>query len=83
VHLEGKVTQEHIDHSRALLARVGGQGFPTFALERDGQFTRVEIGPYLGQQAAWTAWLTQQLPADSLGAQADAAFVCGPDGCAL
>jgi putative protein-disulfide isomerase len=66
---------------------VGGQGFPTFALERDGQFTRVEIGPYLGQPAAWNAWLTQhvpqQVPVDSTGTQADATFVCGPDGCAL
>jgi putative protein-disulfide isomerase len=85
--LEGKATQAHIEQSRALLARVGGQGFPTFALERDGQFTRVEIGPYLGQPAAWNAWLTQQVPqqvpVDSTGAQADSAFVCGPDGCAL
>jgi hypothetical protein len=28
-------------------AKVGGQGFPTLALQKDGQFTRVDIGPCL------------------------------------
>jgi putative protein-disulfide isomerase len=63
--LRGVATQTHIEQSRALLARVGGQGFPTFALEIDGRFTRVDSGPYLGQPDAWRAWLAQQVGAAS------------------
>jgi protein-disulfide isomerase-like protein with CxxC motif len=41
-------TEGHIKDSRALLAKVGGQGFPTLALEHNGQFTLIDIGPWLG-----------------------------------
>ena len=54
---QGAATQAHIEESRALLARVGGHGFPTFALERDGQFTVVDISRYLGQPEAWRSRL--------------------------
>ena len=57
--LQGAATQTHIEQSRALLARIGGQGFPTFALELDGRFTIVDIGPYLGQPDAWRTRLAQ------------------------
>ncbi|MEP7099689.1 MAG: DsbA family protein [Burkholderiales bacterium] len=57
----GEPTRAHMAASRALLARVGGQGFPTFALERDGRFETIDIGPYLGRTDAWTSWLGQAL----------------------
>jgi putative protein-disulfide isomerase len=53
----GEPTRTHIEDSRALLARVEGQGFPTFALERDGRFEVIDIGPYLGRVEAWKARL--------------------------
>jgi putative protein-disulfide isomerase len=59
--LEGVATDAHIGASRSLLARVGGQGFPTFTLERDGRFVPVDIGPFLGDPQAWRTWLTQQV----------------------
>ncbi|UVM39099.1 DsbA family protein [Pseudomonas sp. B21-017] len=69
----------HIKDSRALLARVGGQGFPTFALEQDGQFTLVDIGPWLGKPQAFAQWLSQSLSAT----ESSSAFqTCGLDGCA-
>ena len=71
--LEGAATQAHIGQSRALMARVGGHGFPTFALEIDARLTHVDIGPFLGQPDAWRDWLTQQLPRASPAAAQGAA----------
>ncbi|HUG25411.1 hypothetical protein [Piscinibacter sp.] len=81
--LRGEATDAHIRDSRALLARVGGHGFPTFALERDGAFVRVDIGPYLGQPQAWRAWLSQQLGSVTADAPGDGVPACSPDGCVL
>jgi putative protein-disulfide isomerase len=52
-------TEQHIKDSRALLATVGGQGFPTLALERNGQFTLVDVSPWLGKPEAFATWLAQ------------------------
>ncbi|WP_030141520.1 DsbA family protein [Pseudomonas fluorescens] len=67
----------HFLESRALLAKVGGQGFPTLALERDGRLTLIDIGPWLGKPEAFAQWLKQATP---LHDSAPAA-VCGLDGC--
>jgi putative protein-disulfide isomerase len=80
--LQGAATQAHIEQSRALLARIGGRGFPAFALERDEQFTTVDIDPYLGQPDAWRTWLTQQVSAATGAVTGDAPLSCGLDGCA-
>lgn len=52
-------SEQHIKDSRALLAKVGGQGFPTLALERNGQFTLVDVSTWLGKPEAFATWLTQ------------------------
>lgn len=80
--LSGEATAQHIEASRALLRRVGGQGFPTFVLARpDGGASRVDIGPWLGRPDAWKAQLASfAAPAASASS---AAGSCGPDGCAL
>ncbi|WP_338497347.1 DsbA family protein [Pseudomonas sp. WP18] len=69
--------QGHIEASRALLAQVGGQGFPTFALEQEGRFTVIDTSPWLGKPEAFGQWLKQTVPAQS----ATSALVCGLDGC--
>lgn len=46
-------TQAHIAASRALLARVGGQGFPTFALQRGAQIEVLDAGRFFGRAKAW------------------------------
>ncbi len=56
--LRGPATEAHIQHSRALMAQLGARGFPSFALEREGQFTLLDAAPYLGQPARWSAWLS-------------------------
>jgi putative protein-disulfide isomerase len=72
-------TERHIKDSRALLAKVGGQGFPTFALEQDGQLTLVDIGPWFGKPQAFAQWLGQSFAAK----ESSSAFqTCGLDGCA-
>lgn len=54
----GAPTAQHIAKSRALLAKVQGQGFPTFALqESTGQLHQLPIAPYLGDVDGWKAWL--------------------------
>jgi putative protein-disulfide isomerase len=72
-------TQAHVKASRALLARLGGQGFPTLALEQDGQFTLIDISPWLGKPQAFADWLGQAIVADG-AAQSPAQ--CGLAGCA-
>ncbi|WP_210642383.1 MULTISPECIES: DsbA family protein [unclassified Pseudomonas] len=69
--------QGHIKASRALLAKLGGQGFPTFALERAGQFTLIDVGPWLGKPEAFAQWLRQTLPVQA----STPAPACGLDGC--
>ena len=76
---KGAETDGHIKDSRALLAEVGGQGFPTFALEHNGQFTLIDISPWLGKPQAFAAWLSQSLPADAATSEFQA---CGLNGCA-
>ena len=79
--LSGEATAQHIEASRALLRRVGGQGFPTFVLARpDGSASRVDIGPWLGRPDAWKAQLASfAAPAST----SSATPACGPDGCAI
>lgn len=69
--------QAHFVASRALLAKVGGQGFPTLALERDGRLTLIDIGPWLGKPEAFAQWLRQAMPSH----ESAPAMVCGLDGC--
>jgi len=59
--------QAQVKASRALLARLGGQGFPTLALEQDGQFTLIDISPWLGKPQAFADWLGQAVVADEPG----------------
>ena len=72
--------QVHFKHSRSLLAEVGGQGFPTLVLEHDGQFSLIDIGPWLGQPEAFAQWLGQSLKQPE-GDRAAAGPACGLDGC--
>jgi len=58
---EGQPTRDHIAKSRALLAHAGGQGFPTFALERNGRYRVLDTGRYLGHVDEWRAALAELL----------------------
>lgn len=43
----------HARESNTLLRSVGGGGYPTFALERDGAMRLLSPGPHLGKPQAW------------------------------
>ncbi len=49
----GETTRAHFTQSRALLAKVGGEGFPTLALERDGHLAVLDYDPYFRDLAGW------------------------------
>lgn len=59
--LSGVPTEQHIGASRELLTRVGGNGFPTLALERDGNFVLVDLVSFLGQPQRWREALASQV----------------------
>lgn len=51
-------TAHHIAQSRNLLIQLGGQGFPTFALElTTNQWQPIDIGPFLGHTNQWIEFL--------------------------
>jgi putative protein-disulfide isomerase len=51
--VEGDALQAHIAETRALMARVGAQGFPSFVLEVDGRLTPIDTGRFMGQPEAF------------------------------
>ncbi|RZI40954.1 DsbA family protein [Herbaspirillum sp. HC18] len=80
----GEEVQLHIAETRALMARIGARGFPSFAFERGGQFTLIDAGAFLGRPDALQAWLRAQFPDEAaLRAGTAADFGCGPDGCSI
>jgi putative protein-disulfide isomerase len=59
--LSGVVVQAHIAESRRLLARVGGHGFPTFALESEGALEMLDHSRWLGDPQGWQRALEARL----------------------
>lgn len=76
----GADTQAHIKNSRQWLAKIGGQGFPTLALEQDEQLHLIDISPWLGKPEAFAEWLRQRV-AISIPPTQSSAPMCGLHGC--
>ena len=74
------LTQAHFKDSRALLARVGGQGFPTAVLEQSGRYQVIDLGGYLGKPQAFADWL-RQLDGVAVRHPNSPAPACGLNGC--
>jgi putative protein-disulfide isomerase len=79
--LAGAPTQAHMADSRQWLARAGGQGFPTFALQQgDAALVALDIGPWLGRPAPWGAHLQTLMALGATPSAADTqATACGPE----
>ncbi|MDE2420720.1 MAG: DsbA family protein [Gammaproteobacteria bacterium] len=75
----GAKTRAHILESRQLLQHSGGQGFPTFILERDGLFERINHAQYYGNLEEWRKRLATLQPNSSQ--TNELVNVCGIDGC--
>ncbi len=41
--------REHFEQTQAFLEAVGGCGYPTLAIERNGKLTRLHLGQYFGK----------------------------------
>jgi putative protein-disulfide isomerase len=80
--VEGPRVQAHIADTRKLMARLGAQGFPSFALEMDGRLRRVEIEPFMGQPDRFAQWLRDQVPGAAAALTATPDLKCGPGSCA-
>ncbi|EYC51512.1 protein-disulfide isomerase [Hylemonella gracilis str. Niagara R] len=78
----GEGVRAHIAATRALMGRVGAQGFPTLVLESEGRFVPIDLSSYLGRPEAFAQWLQSQIPNDHVQ-QEGAALQCGPDSCSM
>lgn len=52
---------EHFENTRELLWRAGGRGFPTLALEQDGELQMLHLGQFLGKPAQFREALEGRL----------------------
>lgn len=57
----GAWLEQHLRASRELMARCGGRGFPTFALESEAGPGRIDHAPFLGSPAAFAAALAARV----------------------
>lgn len=77
----GSAVNAHFAESRELLAAAGGRGFPTFVVERDGRWERLDHSPFLGKPDAWQGALKgMKLGQPELTRVAPG---CGAGGCAI
>lgn len=82
--LAGAVTERHFTESRNWLARSGGQGFPTIALEQtDGSLARLDVGAWLSRTMEWADYLREQVSGQADSPQSSSDPFCSVDGCAI
>lgn len=78
----GTLTAQHITHSRQWLTRIGGRGFPSFALEdTHGALQTLEFSAWLGRPQAFADALRERSAATAATSAPDT--TCGPTGCAI
>jgi putative protein-disulfide isomerase len=84
-HVSHERFDAHVTHSRNLLAKVGGRGFPTIVLQLEGEEpTVLELGSYLGRPQAFAEHLTKRMAgAAAKPAEAGLAASCDAQGCAV
>ena len=85
-HQFGTVLQAHFLETRALMARIGAQGFPSFALETNGLLQFLDVLPYLGRPQDFQHWLrglTNTSAVTNAAEDVVEALRCGTNGCAI
>ena len=78
-NFRGEKVNAHFAESRNFLADVGGRGFPTFVIERDDRFERLDHTQFLGRPDAWRAAL--QTMNTGQFASSEMEIGCGLDSC--
>lgn len=64
--LEEAELAQHINESRLLLQSIGGQGFPTFALEQNGQIKILNHQRFYNNPAGWQVSLSDILASETI-----------------
>ena len=77
----GEAVQAHIRQTRAFMARVGAEGFPSFILESGGVLKGLDVAGYLGRAEDFQVWLRGQTHSDDAPTQGET-FGCDADSCA-
>ena len=77
----GDPVQTHFRETRAVMARVGANGFPSLVIEIDGGLQLVDFSRFFGQPQHFKDWLQGQFSA-SAAAPCERGPVCDDDGCA-
>lgn len=78
----GEAVQAHIQETRALMAQVGAQGFPSFVLETESRFQSVDAARYLGHPQDFQDWLRSHTHSPATPPAAEVSG-CNADGCAI
>ncbi|PHM20917.1 MAG: protein-disulfide isomerase [Curvibacter sp. PD_MW3] len=78
----GDAVQAHFHETRAFMAQVGAQGFPSFVLETGGVLKNVNVASYLGRPQDFQSWLRSQTNSSAATPVSDA-FGCDANGCAI
>jgi len=60
-YLRSSTVREHIERSRRFMREVGGQGFPTFALETGGRPALLDNAEWLGRPDEWRAEIERRV----------------------
>lgn len=63
----GEVVWAHINETRAFMAQVGAQGFPSFVLESGGVFQTIEFSSFLGRPQDFQDGLRRQTNSAAVG----------------
>lgn len=78
----GEALQAHINETRAFMARVGAQGFPTFVLETGASLQIVNFADYLGRPQDFQDWLRSQTGSPARSHTVEA-LRCDANGCVI
>ena len=78
-----KHTGHHFSETRALLAKVGARGFPTFILENQGVLQRLDHTPFVGDPIGWKRALDLMHTLTSAQEPTDDLTGCTQGSCAL
>ncbi|MBS1155494.1 MAG: protein-disulfide isomerase [Proteobacteria bacterium] len=81
-HKSGKGVQAHFHETRAFMAQIGAQGFPSFVLESSGVFQAVEFSSFLGRPQDFQDWLRSRTNSAAV-TPAEEAFACNAGSCAI
>jgi len=79
--LSGEAVQAHINETRAFMAQVGAQGFPTFVLETREGLQIVDFAAYLGRPHDFRDWLRGQTGSPATSHTTEV-LSCDANGCA-